>query len=302
MARFPDGARVCFVGDSITHANGFASHIVAYYRKNFPNSKIEFYNCGISGGNLGNSVSVYNEDTALYDPTHIVLMIGINDAGIGNFDREPSAERYAAFLKSFEWYKGNMQNFYELVSSRGVELILCTPAPYAEYQDDDSPVRRGAYALTVSYSEFVRNFAKEHSLALCDYNTAMTEVMQTEKLYAADRVHPNELGHYYMARTFLKSQGLELGEMEPFPEDLKEWRTAVSKLRNVIATEYFVVPGYFNMTDEERIAKVKERQDAVAAGTAVASDYLKSLMTAYFVNKPHQKELVDLVKKFMKNI
>ena len=35
MARFPDGARVCFVGDSITHNGLFIAYIAAYYRENF---------------------------------------------------------------------------------------------------------------------------------------------------------------------------------------------------------------------------------------------------------------------------
>ena len=62
MNRFPDGARVCFVGDSITHAGRFQKYIVAYYRKKFPDAKVEFYNCGIAGGNLRNTISIYNED------------------------------------------------------------------------------------------------------------------------------------------------------------------------------------------------------------------------------------------------
>ena len=36
--RFPDGATVCFIGDSITWNNLFLAHIAAYYRSRFPES------------------------------------------------------------------------------------------------------------------------------------------------------------------------------------------------------------------------------------------------------------------------
>ena len=94
MKRFPDGARVCYVGASMIRAGVFLEHIVAYYRKHFPNSGVEFYNCGIAGGNLGNVMNVYEEDIGIYDPTHIVLMIGTNDAGMGNLKAPPSPEKY----------------------------------------------------------------------------------------------------------------------------------------------------------------------------------------------------------------
>ena len=60
MNRFPDKSRVCFVGDSITHIGVFIKHIVGHYRKLFPGSGVEFYNCGIAGGYLGNTLAVFD--------------------------------------------------------------------------------------------------------------------------------------------------------------------------------------------------------------------------------------------------
>ena len=50
--RFPDGATVCFIEDSITWNNLFLAHIAAYYRSRFPESGVAFYNCGIAGAGL----------------------------------------------------------------------------------------------------------------------------------------------------------------------------------------------------------------------------------------------------------
>ena len=94
MTLFPNGARVCFVGDSITRGGIFIKHIVTYYRTEHPELHVEFYNCGISGGNLGNTIKVFDEDVAIYSPTHVVLAIGGNDARKGSLKEPPSEERY----------------------------------------------------------------------------------------------------------------------------------------------------------------------------------------------------------------
>ena len=69
MNRFPNGARVCFIGDSITHNNLFLAHIVAYYREHFKDSKVKFYNCGVSCGKCVNEGS-YCEKKRIVPGTH----------------------------------------------------------------------------------------------------------------------------------------------------------------------------------------------------------------------------------------
>ena len=43
---FPDGARVVFAGDSITHGNKYVALINEYYRANLKDRKVQFFNCG----------------------------------------------------------------------------------------------------------------------------------------------------------------------------------------------------------------------------------------------------------------
>lgn len=43
MKRFEDGARVCFVGDSITHNGGYLKYILYNYRRQFPGECVEFF-------------------------------------------------------------------------------------------------------------------------------------------------------------------------------------------------------------------------------------------------------------------
>ena len=301
MNRFPDRARVCFVGDSITHAGRFQKYVVAYYRKNFPDAKVEFYNCGIAGGNLRNTISIYNEDIDIYAPTHIVLMIGVNDSRRNRLENESSDEKYEKIFEAYEKYKKNVEEFYLLTKERGAELILCTPAPYDEYQKTDSPNLRGGYALMLGYADFIREFAKEKGLALCDYHAAMTRAMQREVIYSTDRVHPNDRGHFYMAKAFLASQGFALCEGEEIPADVEEWYALTQKIRDVVTAEFFASPDYLKMTAEERFDAVRSQVERIDKGLADFGDYVGGLFRRYLTDRPRLAEYIEEAKRFMKS-
>ncbi len=302
MKRFEDGARVCFVGDSITHNGSYLKHILYNYRKQFPGERVEFYNCGISGGNLGNTIDVYDRDIAIYDPTHIVLMIGVNDSRRNLLaEAERSPERYSLLLEAYKRYGENLERFYQMTQDRGIDLTLCTPMPYAEYMESDEAPLRAGYALIQGYAAFVRDFARSHGLALCDYHAAATEYMQGEILYNPDRVHPNARGHELMAKTFLATQGIELQSPEHFSEETEDWYSKTQRLRNVIATEYFMLPGYATMSDEERIIAMADIYSDIMSGMRETTPYFKSLVEMYPQNKPYEAQLIADMKKFMKS-
>jgi len=300
MKTFPSGARVCFVGDSITHIGMTLKHIVAYYRTHFSDLHVEFYNCGIGGGTLDNTLRVYDEDIAIHEPTHIVLMIGVNDSRSIYLSEAPSRERYQKLLAAYENYQKNLETFYELTRDRGIELTLCTPVPYAEYQSGDSPRLCGGYALIQGYANFVRAFAKERGLALCDYHAAITRAMQTESLYDPDRVHPNERGHFWMANTFLASQGIDYPQPEAASEEVEQWAVISKKLRDTIGAEYAFVPDYLSLDDDARMRAIKQLLEEVEAKKVTLTAYQERVLRRYIENKPHQKEHLAFVRAFMK--
>ena len=301
MKRFEDNARVCFVGDSITHTGIYLKYIIDTYRKQFPEARVEFYDCGISGGNLGNTIAVYERDIAIYEPTHIVLMIGVNDSGRSCLNEARSTERYEKLIGAYKRYCDNLERFYQLTKERGIELILCTPMPYAEYMESNEAPLRGGYALIQGYAERVRNFAMTHNLPLCDYHRAATEHMQGENLYSPDRVHPTVYGHQIMAKTFLLTQGIDIESAEGFSAEIEEWHSMTQRLRNVIATEYFMLPGYATMADEERITRMAKIYDDIMSGARDTTPYFKSLVEMYPKNKPYEAELIASIKRIMKS-
>lgn len=299
MNRFPSGARVCFVGDSITCANVYLSHIVSYYRRNFSDAGVKFYNCGVAGGEIINSINTYESDIALYSPTHIVLTIGVNDSCRTELQNPASEQRYAVLKGAYEAFGQNVQRFYSMLKERGAELIICTPPPYAEYQQNAENPLRGGSALMLGYAEFFRSFARENSLPLCDYHQKMTEIMQREQIFNSDCVHPNEQGYYYMAKIFLDFQGLTLDSEEIDPS-LSEWRRNVAGLRQIKTYEYIAMPTEQHLyTSEKRFEKIKERSAKIEKYNPNMAIFLRDNIDTYLENKPHEKEYLSFVKGFM---
>ncbi len=299
MQSFPDKARVCFVGDSITNCNQYVAHIAGYYKEHLGESGVEFYNCGISGATLSTTLAVFDEDILPFEPTHVVLMIGINDSA-RHYLEGGHADRYDGMTAAFERYKKNLSVFCERVKNLGAELIICTPTPYAEYIESDIEPLRGGAAMMLGYCEYLKTFAKENGYPLCDYHSYITRelTLSSEPLYSPDRVHPLPLGHYYMAKCFLAFQGFELDKKE-LPECILPWHSAVCELRNTIATEHFILNDDFSTTDEERMAAILEFAQNPKEGPH--KEYFTSLAVAYPERKRKQKENLEFVKRFMKN-
>lgn len=298
MNRFPYGARVCFIGDSITHNNRFLAHIAAYYREHFPQAKVEFYNCGISGGTLTTTLNSFDEDILPHNPTHAVIMIGINDSNRGALNGAPE-NKYNALKTAYDKYKIKLDKLLERLKSMNVDVTLCTQMPYAEYIESEETVLRGGSALLLGYADFIKAYAKEYNYPLCDYHSYATRVMQRETIFNPDRVHPTPRGHYYMAKCFLEFQGLDLGDEKELPPEIEKWHEVVGYVRNTIATEHFILNDDFTTTQQQRWDAIKDYLENEQTGLYV--DYFKQLAKQYQDIKPQQQENIKFTIDFMKN-
>ena len=107
MQPFANGERVCFVGDSITQANHYIDYIIDYYNNNLKDRKVEFFNCGVSGGKAVFQNKLIYNDTLLYNPTTVVIMLGINDSRLNVYN--PQAASDQAFInRTVASYKSEM--------------------------------------------------------------------------------------------------------------------------------------------------------------------------------------------------
>lgn len=296
MKGFPENSRVCFIGDSITHNNGFVSYIYDYYHNNFKERNINIYNCGVGGGRVATALPILEEDVFSHNPTHAVIAFGINDSDNRFFSNERSIERYDKFVNAFEIYQDNLRKICRILRENNVSVILCTPAPYDEYQEVDTKPWQGGFALMAGYAEAVRNIARELSLPLCDYHKYMSRTMQDEVLYNPDRVHPNEKGQYEMAKCFLSFQGYDIGEYRPIPEYLNTWREKVAIQRNIWMAEKNII-WKFDLTTEEQIAAIKAYVEEFD-GDEERANFVE-IGKKYLETKPMQKQLNDEINYIM---
>lgn len=294
MNRFPNNSRVCFVGDSITHANRFVMHIVSYYKRNFPKANINFYNCGISGSTITEHLKVIESDTLAYNPTHVVIMIGINDSERGWLSLKRSSERYQNLKTAFEKYKANLSTLCDIFKSRDIDITLCTCVPYDEYGEYCTRVLPGGTGLIMSYNEYIRNYARENGFSLCDYYPYMIEKMQTERLYDEDSVHPLDDGHYYIGKAFLEYQGLCLDTQRQLSGKIEEWNDCVQKLRDLLACESMIIRNFFLDFPES-----KKAVDDYLKDSKNDNAYLRGLAERYLINKPIEKEIESRMLEIM---
>lgn len=296
MNGFPKNARVCFIGDSITHNNGFVSRVYDYYHQNLSDRSVNIYNCGVGGGRVSTALPIMEEDVLSHNPTHAVIMFGVNDSDNRFFAVERSSERYDKLVNAYEVFQANLREMCRILRERNIEIILCTQAPYDEYQDCETKPWQGGFALMEGYAEAVRNIARELGLPVCDYHKHMSRAMQDELLYNPDRVHPNEKGQFEMAKCFLNFQGYDIGEYKPIPEYLEKWREKVAIQRNIWMAEKNII-WKFDLTVEEQIAAIKAYVEEFDGDEARAN--FVELGKKYLKTKPMQKELYDEINYIM---
>lgn len=220
---FKDGDTVCFVGDSITHAGTYHSMVTLFYATRFPGRKINYYNCGIGGDRASSIVSnkVYRLDVDIlgHKPTVATIMLGMNDVGrefyqTGLAGPEVEQKRQAAL----DTYNANMVKLIDALKASGARLILITPSIYDEttkFAKANPRVAVGRDGALAKCAQKVREWSQEYHAGLVLFHemTAAINAREQEKdpaftLIGADRVHPGPVGHFVMAYTFLKAQGL----------------------------------------------------------------------------------------------
>jgi len=84
---FEDGAKIVWLGDSITHACLFTRYLEDYALTRYPSRKLEFVNCGVSGDKAMDTLLRFDSDVAIWKPNRILVCLGMNDAGFSSWNQ-----------------------------------------------------------------------------------------------------------------------------------------------------------------------------------------------------------------------
>jgi pimeloyl-ACP methyl ester carboxylesterase/lysophospholipase L1-like esterase len=208
----PDVRRVVFLGDSITYAGAYISDIVAYHRSRAPGCQIEFINLGLSsetasglseerhaGGKFPRP-DVHERLARVLGKTKPDLVIacyGMNDGIYLPFDES-----------RFQAFRDGITRLHDAVEATGGKIIHVTPPVF-----DEARGGHAGYADVLDrYSDWlvaqraagwqVIDLHKPMSRALADERTKNPEFA-----FAKDSVHPDDQGHWFMARVILAGLG-----------------------------------------------------------------------------------------------
>jgi lysophospholipase L1-like esterase len=206
--------RVCFVGNSITHGGDFHHNILLYQITRFPNTRVEFFNNGISGDVTSGILKRMESDILVHRPTHCVIMIGMNDVRRNLYGSQftQNADTLSLRKNALDLYKKNLEEIVKIFLSKNIKVILQKPSIY-----DQTAVLKTANNLGVNdalkeCADFGQTLADKYQLKTVDYWSIMTELnkkLQKENPSASivgnDRVHPGAVGHLVMAYQFLKT-------------------------------------------------------------------------------------------------
>lgn len=131
---FKNGDVICFLGDSITHGGQYHEFLQLFYATRYPELKLSFHNCGISGDNATGMIERFEEDVMKHKPTHVFLMTGMNDVQRTlYFEGKASDKILKQRANALANYKRNTTLLAQKIIENGIIPILLTPTIYDQY-------------------------------------------------------------------------------------------------------------------------------------------------------------------------
>jgi lysophospholipase L1-like esterase len=210
----PKVHRIVFIGNSITYGGTYITDIEAYFITHYPKKQFEFINVGLPS----ETVSGLSEEghaggrfprpdvherlarvLAQTKPDLVFVSYGMNDGIYLPFDEQ----RFQKFKEGMVW-------LHNEVVKAGSQIIHLTPPVYDEMKGG---IKEYAAVLD-RYSEWLVNQVNTAHWKVADIHFPMKKLLEERRktdpsfAFANDGVHPDELGHWIMAKQIL----LYLGE------------------------------------------------------------------------------------------
>jgi lysophospholipase L1-like esterase len=177
------GARVVFMGDSITDA-----WQQPRYGDFFANKA--YVDRGISGQTTPQMLVRFKPDVIDLKPKVVVILAGTNDIA-GNTGPMTNEE-----------IQGNLASMSDLAKAHDIRVVLASVTPVSNYHVGPSGIPQTTsrpMARIRALNDWIKSYASEHNHVYLDYFSAMTDPsgLLREDL-SADDLHPNAKGYAFM--------------------------------------------------------------------------------------------------------
>lgn len=203
--------KIVFIGNSITYAGYYISCVDAYLRLQYPERNFEVINVGlpsetVSGlsepGHAGGQFprpDLHERLKRILDklkPDLVFACYGMNDGIYMPFDDN----RFQKFKEGMNW-------LHKEVVQTGATIIHITPPIYDEQKGK-------AYANVLDiYADWVISQRYTNNWSVIDIHWPMKKYLEDHRhkdstfRFAEDGIHPNNNGHFIMAKQILLSMG-----------------------------------------------------------------------------------------------
>ncbi|WP_426670815.1 SGNH/GDSL hydrolase family protein [Mucilaginibacter sp. McL0603] len=212
--------RIVFLGNSITWQANYVNDVIAYLTVQYPNRHFDFINVGlpsetVSGlsepGHAGGAFprpDLHERLQRVLDQTKPDLVFasyGINDGIYMPFD----TNRFQKFKDGINWLHN------EVVKS-GVQIIHIAPSVFDELRAGDA----GYAAVIDDYASWLLGLHFSLKWEVIDVHFPMKKYLEAHRkvdaqfhldgfALSSDGVHPNEVGHWIMAKQILLYLGCD---------------------------------------------------------------------------------------------
>ena len=277
-----DTKRILFLGNSITWQGDYVAFVDTYFRMYQPEKEYQILNLGLPSETVSGLSEEGHADgrfprPVLSDrlirtldvikPDLVIACFGMNDGIYLSFDDE-----------RFEKYKNGIRDLHKEVSSRGIDIIMATPPIY-------DPAKGQAYANVLDlYSDWLVSQRYTEKWSVIDIHWPMRKYLETKREeypgfeLANDGVHPNELGHWLMAKHLLLGLGeIDVGSLQNIDELLaskgqnEEVLTLVRQRLQVLRDSWLTRIGHKRPGLPEGMTVKKAQQKAKELDSEIAS-------------------------------
>ena len=207
--QFKSGDRILFQGDSITDAgrqgdrfgmgDGYPGMIKAFFAVTAPELELQFVNRGTSGDRSIDLVNKWQKECLDLAPTHVSIMIGVNDI----WRRFDGNEPLAIALPDYKTYCRRM--IESCVEANIRNLILMTPTTV------DADPNHPSNKMCAEYAAAVEAFAREYGATLVPARDRVWQAVRSGPdvaFWLPDGVHPSAAGHAVLAAAWLEAVGM----------------------------------------------------------------------------------------------
>ncbi len=198
-----DGSVFVFLGDSITHQALYTQYVETFFLTRYPERDIRFHNAGVSGDRAADALRRLERDVAHHRPTHVSVLLGMNDAG------------YTAWNQAvFETYAADMTTLLDRLRDLGAGVTLMHPTMFdarsARMRGNVGEPTGSRYNGALAYyGEWCREMAWQRGLGFADPHAPLNRLTFEQRRIDSrftlieDAVHPGPNGQVVMAVAML---------------------------------------------------------------------------------------------------